>query len=367
VTAARSRSASRDTGARGRRPAAAGCALLAAAIAVVTGGCARPNVDEEAPGHRETRVKSPSSALAIDAAAENRILALAPERISERDVAEVLGRAPAPRIICLHGSVPLVTMQPFAEFLVAMGYPRASLRDPQDGRYSHSSYGDSRRIAGMLAWYYERDGMMPMLIGHSQGGMLVIKTLYDLAGADRIAVWNPVTDAAEPRFTIVDPRRGTERPVVGLKVGYAAAIATGSLPRVLLGQWDILPKLRTIPDSVEEFTGFFIEWDAIAGTFPGSEPFRATGAAAVRTVTLPAAYGHITLPLTAHLAANPATRAWISAYVPGQALPAVPSGPEVDATNIVHAAEIWHSVKKRWCVEAQRQIRARRARVAAGS
>jgi hypothetical protein len=192
--------------------------------------------------------------------------------------------------------------------------------------------------------------------------MLVIKVLYDLAGdsGEAIAVWNPLTDAAEQRVTIVDPITGATRPVVGLKVGYAAAIATGSLPRLLLGQWGILPKLRKVPDSVEEFTGFFIEWDPIAGTFPGAEPFRATGSAAVRTVTLPTEYGHITLPLTVHLAANPATRAWINAYVPAEAPPALPGGPEVDAQNIVHAAEIWHGIKKRWCLEAQRQIRARR-------
>ena len=336
--------------------------------AIVAGGCAGPG--PSSPGARhEAGEAAPPRRIAIDAATENRILALAPERISDREVVDLLGRMPAPRIICLQGSVPLVTMQPFAEFLVAMGYPEASIRDPKDGTYSHSSYDDSRRLAGTLAWYYEREGMMPILIGHSQGGMLVIKVLYDLAGAsgDRIAVWNPLTGEAEQRFTIVDPWTTAERPVVGLRVGYAAAMATGSLPRVLLGQWEILPKLRKIPDTVEEFTGFFIEWDLIAATFPGTEPFRATGSAAVRTVTLPAGYGHITLPLTTHLAANPVTRAWINAYVPADALPALPTGPGVDATNIVHAAEIWHSVKKLWCLEAQRQIRARRAVLAAGA
>jgi len=304
--------------------------------------------------------------IAVDAATENRILALAPERISERDVTELLGRMPAPRIICLDGSVPLVSMRSFAEFLVAMGYPEVSIRDPKEGTYSHSSWGDSQRLAGVLAWYYEREGMMPILIGHSQGGMLAIKVLYDLAGAsgDRIAVWNPLTDEAEQRFTIVDPLSGAERPVVGLRVGYAAAIATGRTPRALLGEWDILPKLREIPDTVAEFTGFFIEWDLIAGTLPGTEPFQASGSAVVRTVTLPADYGHITLPLTTHLAANPATRAWISDYVPAQAMPTLPTGPGVDATNIVHAAEIWYSIKRYWCLEVQWLIRAKRAALA---
>src|SRR5256885_16881835 len=59
---------------------------------------------------------------AIDAGVEKRLLALDAERISERDVREVLARASAPRIINLEGSLPVVTMTSFAEFLVAMGY-----------------------------------------------------------------------------------------------------------------------------------------------------------------------------------------------------------------------------------------------------
>ena len=72
-------------------------------------------------------------AIAVDPAVEERVLALDPERISEREVRETLALAPAPRIINLHGSVPLVTMQPFAEFLIAMGYPAERLRNPRDG------------------------------------------------------------------------------------------------------------------------------------------------------------------------------------------------------------------------------------------
>ena len=162
-------------------------------------------------------------------------------------------------------------MAPFAEFLIAMGYPAERLRNPRDGRYTYCSFTDSRELAGTLAWHYEREGSVPMLIGHSQGGMLTVKVLQDLAGAsgDRITVWNPVTDAAEDRFTVVDPLTGVERPVVGLRVPYASALATGSLMRVLLGQWDMVARLRSVPDTVDEFTGYFIEWDLIAGTSPG--------------------------------------------------------------------------------------------------
>ena len=64
-----------------------------------------------------------TGAVAPDAASEDRILALDPEHISAADVRDVLAHAPAPRIINLQGSLAWVTMQPFAEFLVAMGYP----------------------------------------------------------------------------------------------------------------------------------------------------------------------------------------------------------------------------------------------------
>ncbi len=89
----------------------------------------------------------------------------------------------------------------------------------------------------------------------------------------------------------------------------------------------MLPRLRTIPDSVDEFTGFALEWDPIAGELPGGEPYAATGDADVRNVTLPADYSHVALPLADHLAADAATRAWIDAYAPATATP----GPSPDA------------------------------------
>jgi hypothetical protein len=302
-----------------------------------------------------------TQAVEFDPAIARRLYELDPGRISERDVADVLARVPAPRIILLQGSFGPVTMEPFAQFLIAMGYPADKIRNPRDGRQSESSFMDSQRLAGMVAWYYETEGMRPVLIGHSQGGMLAIRVLYDLAGAfsDSIHVWNPVTDQAESRTTIVDPVTGEVRPVVGLRMRYAAAIATGKLPRLLLGQWSMLSRLRRIPDSVDDFTGFSIEWDLIAGHFPGAEPYAAIGMAAVRNVTLPWTYTHIGLPITEHLAANAVTRAWIDAYVPGAGI-AVPDQQGVDTTNLIHAADIWYSVKKNWCLSARRRLDATR-------
>ena len=290
-----------------------------------------------------------------------RVLALSPDHISESDVRDALAHVDAPRIVLLEGSIAFVSMQPFAQFLKAMGYPEERLRDPRDGSLSRTSFDDSERLAGEIAWYYEREGMMPMLIGHSQGGMLVIRTLYELAGDfhHAIPVFDPVAGRALERTTIRDPLTGATRPVVGLKVGYAAALATGKLARVLLGQWSMLPRLRLIPDTVEDFTGFAIPGDIVAGNLLGDEPYKSDGTANVRNVTLPSTYSHIQLPLTQHLAEQPVTRAWIDAYRPDA--PAPPPEPGIDTSNLLHAADVWYSVKKHWCIEAQRAIRAAKA------
>jgi hypothetical protein len=305
-----------------------------------------------------------ADAGAIDPAVAARLLALDCERLSDADVRETLAHLPAPRVILLQGSLGLATMQPFGEFLVAMGYPEERIRNPRDGTLSHGSFGGSDALAGNLAWYYEREGMVPVLIGHSHGGMLVVRTLHELAGAfaDAVAVRDPRTDEALPRTTFVDPATGKERPVVGLTVGYASAIATGKLPRLLMLEWSMLPKLRLIPDTAVDFTGFAIAFDLIAFDFGGSDPYVASGTARVRNVTLPGGYSHIGIPQAQHLAANPVTRAWIEAYAPGAQIPAFPEG--TDTTNLLHTADIWFSLKKNWCVEARRSLPALRAEAA---
>ncbi len=334
-----------------------GPSLLVRTIAFVAiaGFAGVASADERAPAR---------TGLPADEATVRQLLALDPDRVSAADVADTLARMPAPRIVLLQGSLAPITMEPFAEFLIAMGYPPERLRNPRDRGFSASSFGDSQQLAGALAWYYESEGMRPLVIGHSQGGMMAIRVLHELAGAfgDAIPVWDPVADAALPRTTFVDPLDGATRPVVGLRLPYAAAIATGRLFRILLGQWTMLAKLREIPDTAEEFTGFAIEWDPIAGLFPSSDPYRATGSAAVRNVILPASYTHIGIPDVLHLARNPVTRAWIDTYSPDRnAVP--PDGGDVDTKNIVHAADIWYSVKRHWVREAQRLVAARQGPV----
>ncbi len=289
------------------------------------------------------------------------ILSLDCAHVTAVDVAQWLARGPAPRIILLQGSLTAITMEPFGEFLVAMGYPEQQIRDPRDGRMSQSSFGDSLPLAGKLAWFYESEGMMPMLIGHSQGGMMAIRVLYELDGAfhDDIPVWDPLTGVALSRTTVRDPYTGAARPVKGLTVGYATAMATGKLMRVFLGQWDMIAKLRRIPDTVVDFTGFAIPWDPIAGTLGDPEPYVAIGTARVRNVLLAAGTSHVSLPETRELAVNPVTRAWIDTYTPPEGAQALPQVADVDTGNLLHAADIWYSVKRNWCESSQRLTRAR--------
>lgn len=293
-------------------------------------------------------------AAGIAPAAVARVMQLDCSHVGADAVREVLARVPAPRIVLLQGSVAFVTMEPFAQFLIGMGYPAERLRDPRDGGYSRSSFGDSAALAGELAFDYEQSGLEPMIIGHSQGGMLALRTLYEFAGAfhDTLQVVDPATGAPQSRTAIVDPLTGETRPVVGLHVAYAAALATGWLPRLLLGQWTMLPRLREIPDTVTEFTGFAIPHDPIAGNLLGITPYRARGTARVRNVVLPSGYSHIALPDVAHLARDPAMHAWIDRWTPDGAQPS----PAVDSANLVHAADIWYSVKRHWCLQAQRLL-----------
>lgn len=292
-----------------------------------------------------------AGAHAQTAAPPPSVAALDCDNVDAIAVRDVLARGPAPRVILIAGSLPLVTMEPFARFLAAMGYPLERLRDPHDGALSTSGYTDSVELAGTVAWYYERDGMAPMLIGHSRGGMLVVRTLHELAGAfhDNIPLFDPVRHETLARTSIVDPRSGATRPAIGVEVPYAAAIATGKLPRLLQGQWSMLARLRVVPDTVRDFTGFRIEGDVIAGDAFEHAPYVAEGRARVRNVTLPSSYGHVGAVDVAHLAADPVTRAWIDAWRPEHAQP-LPAGH--DTTNIELAADVWYGVKRAWCLAA---------------
>ncbi len=207
--------------------------------------------------------------------------------------------------------------------------------------------------------------MRPMLVGHSQGGLHAVKIIKDLAGlrTDRVLVWNPVAGATEGRTTITDPLTGKERPVIGTSIAYASVVGAGGWALALPHQWESLDTLRKIPTNVDEFTGYFINVDLWALSFPGNpmdRRYENSGKDNVRNVVLPASYNHVMVPATRDLAQDAKVRDWINAFVPGtNEDPSMLAG---DAPlHVMWAADVWYSIKKHWCLEAQGVIRARRA------
>lgn len=302
---------------------------------------------------------------------EDKILALNPTNVTARDVSDVLSHAPAPRVVNIHGGVARVIprMVSFSEFLIGMGYPATSLANPSDGTYSFSCYESSEKIAGAIAWYYEKEGLRPMIVGHSQGGMQAVKVLLKLAGGPSSAlhVWNPLTWQEEKRCEIVDPLTGQTRSVAGLQLPYVTAVGAGGLTRILPNQWDMMFRLRTIPNSVEEFTGFCKHWDLLGGDFLGYGPanhFKSGGTAAVRNVWLPTGYKHGSIPATKHLLKDTKMVEWINQYRPSDAgvtRPTLDVQFDGDSSHILWAADVWFSIKKHWVLELQRSIRAKRS------
>jgi hypothetical protein len=343
------------------------CFFAAGAIALALTGCAMAPLQPPGEDLRPVTPGSVLRALSFDRAVEDRILALDPLRIGDDDVRNALAKGPTPRIFEVHGGVyPVqVLMESFGEFLIGMGYPENRIRDVGDGSFSQSPYGDSERQAGAIAWYYEHEGVRAMLIGHSQGGIQVVKILHEMAGTfgDTRRVYNPIVGEFEQRTTIIDPLSGRERPVVGLSVAYAAVVGTGGWALVLPNHWKVLRVIRDIPDTVDDFTGYRIGLDFFAWDAPGLEAvktFHPVGKAKVRNVTLPAEYSHVFVPGTSHLAQSAAMRAWINAFDPENEAGRAPL-PEGPSANVMFGADVWYSIKKHWCIEAQRVIRARRA------
>lgn len=342
--------------------------LASLIVGCATPPASMPATDGEIP---QQAIVAPAPPLP-GAAVEDRILALDPEHITEQDVRAILEHGPTPQIILVHGGVlgTNLLMMSFGKFLIGMGYPEAKIRDPSDNAYSQSPFGSTERLAGEIAWYYEHDGVRPMMIGHSQGGIQAVKVLYELNGAftGRLAVWNPETDRPENRYTITDPLTGQKRSVSGTALAYVSVVGAGGLALAAPVHWGMAQRLHTIPNTVEDFTGFSIDYDLIALTFPGSdsaELYHHNGTAKVRNVTLPGSYSHVFVPITQALAADPKMRAWLNSFVPGADNGVPPGADNGRDNNAFWAADVWFSIKKHWCIEAQRLIRARRGALAA--
>jgi hypothetical protein len=345
--------------------------LFAVILAALVAGCAGLQYSN-GPAAVATRPSEPVlKTVALDRALEDRILALDPDRVTPEDIRDTLSKAPAPRIILLHGGVfPVhLAMTSFAQFLIAMGYPEARIKHPGDERWSHSPYEPSERVAGMIAWFYEHEGVRPMMVGHSQGGMQAIKILHDLAGtfAPSLPVWNPIAEQPEPRTSITDPITGRDLPVVGNKVSYTSAVGAGGPSGVLPNQWSVITRIREIPDTTVQFDGFFIgiDWFAMTFTETGVPRFAsASGKVEVRNIVLPAGYLHVTVPTTHHLPGNPTFREFLDTYRPTGERPDETTMPGSYSDNVLYAAENWFMIRRHWVLEAQRFVRARRGLVA---
>jgi hypothetical protein len=298
-----------------------------------------------------------------------KILALNPEHVTDQDVRVVLWGCPAPRIINIHGGIYPVhrRMISFSEFLIGMGYPGTSITNPGDGTYTFSCYESSAKIAGVIAWYYEREELRPIIVGHSQGGMQTVKVLRKLAGLSghKLHVWNPLTWQEQKACEITDPLTGQRRPVAALDLPYATVTGAGGATRILPNQWDMCFTLRNIPDSVEEFTGFCKEKDLLGGDYLGygsANHFESMGKAVVRNVWLPADYKHGAVPDTQHLLKSQQIMDWINHYHPADKpvdTPKLDTTFDSDSAHILWAAEVWYGIKKHWVLELQRVIRAK--------
>ena len=346
-------------------------AILTLVAAVFLTGCGNVHRHGLPPGlARQTEPTTVRHGVRLPPELVNRILALDPTNVTAREVRDVLSHAPAPRVINIHGGIASVIprMVSFSEFLIGMGYPAISLTNPSDGTYSFSCYESSEMIAGAIAWFYEKEGLRPMMVGHSQGGIQAVKVLYRFAAKPSIKlhVWNPLTWEQEKRCAIVDPLTGQERPVASLRLPYVTSVGAGGLTRMLPNQWDMNFRLRTIPDSVEEFTGFCKEYDLLGGDFLGYGPanhFKSGGRAVVRNVWLPTEYKHGEIPDTKHLLESQQIRDWIDNYRPAPepiVTPTLDTQFDADSSHILWAADVWFSIKKHWVLELQRLLRARR-------
>jgi hypothetical protein len=124
-------------------------------------------------------------------------------------------------------------------------------------------------------------------------------------------------------------------------------------------------KLRKVPDSVQDFTGFFKGNDLLGGDFLGYGPanyFHAMNKASVRNVILPSTYRHGAIPDTKHLLKSQPVKDWINQYHPADKWSDTPQPDATlasDNSNILWAADVWYSIKKHWVLELQRLLRAK--------
>jgi len=299
-----------------------------------------------------------------------RILRIDPESVTPEDVA-TLAQGPAPWILPIAPAFPgPVMMKGFLDFLVEMGYPRERIGDPRSHNYNIYYTESSKTIAGLIAWLYERDGLSPMIMGWSAGGIVAVAALHDLDRPDGlfpVKVVNGLTGEAEDRTWITDPYTGQRRPIRGVQASFAGVLASGGWGRVnQFLRWGTRPPLRSVPDSVREMVAFVAPFDLLGTDFlllGSANEFKAMGKAQVRTALADPTYGHVNPIHCDSLSRDPEGRKWVEAYRPGASAGVLDyrfSGAFtlVDGKRNLWCGEFWHGVRKNWAIEAQRAVRA---------
>ena len=153
--------------------------------------------------------------------------------------------------------------------------------------------------------------------------------------------------------------------MVGLKVSYATAVGAGGLTRILPNQWKMMRKLRRVPDSVVEFTGFYAGGDLLGGDmlgFGSSNHYEPDGTARVRNVLLPSGNNHFNTPSTRHLLESREITDWLNNYEQTNR-PTLDVEFDSDSSHVLWAGDVWHSIKKHWVLELQRLINAQQEQV----
>lgn len=304
-----------------------------------------------------------------------KILSLDPNNITDADVRETLSKGPAPWILALAPLPPWSEeFVATARFFVDMGYPVDRIGDPRMNQYKIFWREKSEVIAGMAAWLYENDGMNPILVGWSGGGIMTVVVLHELhntTGKSQVRVINARTGKAENRSWVKDPYTKRRRPISSLRFSFAASLAAGGLGRVVQDEvWAIVKGLHLIPDSVEEFVGFHSPEDTLGTDAVFTSPeelisantFRPIGKAKVRSIIGDRSYEHFNVVHCEKLSDNSKGRNWVSTFRPnpGYKLHNFQNTNKyswVSGKRNIWCGEVWYGIKKHWALQAQRVAR----------
>ncbi len=345
--------------------------LLAAFALSVLSGCPHERLSWDF-GPKELRFNQWRT-LSRNPKLARRILALDPLDIGPAEVKETLSKGPAPWIMPISPAFPgPFIFKDLFKFLIDMGYPPGRIGDPRSDDFTLSYRERSEVIAGMAAWMYERDGMSPMLVGWSAGGITAMAALHDLnrpAGGSELRVVSGLTGEAEARGWVRDPYTGEKRPIAGLKISFAGVLMAGGLGRLFhLFRWGDRPPLRSVPDSVGELLAFHapsdpLGTDLFSGDTARANEFKPMGKAKVRTIIADPSYGHVNVIHCYLRTQSKKGRGWADSYRPvggwGVRDFRKTARYSLDwGKRNLWCGELWYAVKKHWALEAQRVARA---------